>query len=54
MLEIKNKQTGEVLATIDGDTLSGADMRDMRLAGADLRGADLSRFLIIPTLSAPI
>lgn len=43
MLEIKHKDTGEVLSTIDADTLAGADLRDMRLAGADLRGADLRR-----------
>jgi len=42
MVEIKHKQTGEVLATIDADSLVGADLRDMRLNGADLRGADLS------------
>jgi hypothetical protein len=37
MIEIKNRFTGEVIKTIDADTLIGADLN-----GADLRGAYLS------------
>jgi uncharacterized protein YjbI with pentapeptide repeats len=42
MIEIRHKDTGDVLETLDADTLVGADLRDMRLDGADFRGADLS------------
>ena len=38
MIEIKHKETGEVLHTVGSDTLRGADLR-----GVDLRGADLLR-----------
>ena len=42
MLEIKHKKSGEVLATIDVDTLAGADLQEMCLENADLGGMDLS------------
>lgn len=51
-MKIKNRHTGEVLLTVEGDTLSGADLswanlswanlRGANLSGADLRGANLS------------
>ena len=40
-MEIKHKITGEVLLTIEGDSLQGANLRGADLRGADLRGADL-------------
>ena len=50
-MKIKHKTTGEVLLTIEGDTLQEADLRwanlrganlqEANLQGADLRGADL-------------
>jgi uncharacterized protein YjbI with pentapeptide repeats len=42
MLQIKHRETGEVLETIQADTLSGQDLREMELSGADLSHADLS------------
>ena len=42
MIEIKSKETGETLARINGDSLAGADLRELNLAGADLRRQDLS------------
>ena len=52
MIEIKHKDTGAVLHTVEADTLSGADLRwadlseatlsGAHLTGADLRWADLS------------
>ena len=42
MLQIKHRETGEVLETIQADTLSGQDLREMELSGADLGNADLS------------
>ena len=41
MIEIKHKTTGDVLLTIDADTLTGADLTGAALTGADLTGADL-------------
>ena len=43
MVEIRHRETGRVLETIEGESLVGADLRDMRLNGADLRGVDLRR-----------
>ena len=48
MIQIKHRNTGEVLKEINADTLSGADLRwaDLswaNLSRADLTGADLSR-----------
>ena len=40
-MEIKHKITGEVLLTIEDDTLREADLRGANLRGANLRGADL-------------
>ena len=42
-MEIKHKITGEVLLTIEGDSLQGAYLRYANLRGADLQGADLQR-----------
>ena len=42
-MEIKHKITGEVLLTIEGDSLQGAYLRYANLRGANLRGADLQR-----------
>ena len=40
-MEIKHKITGEVLLTIEGDTLRGANLRWANLRGANLQGANL-------------
>ncbi len=40
-MEIKHKLTNEVLLTIEGDSLQGADLRGAHLQYADLRGANL-------------
>ena len=40
-MEIKHKITGEVLLTIEGDTLRGADLRGANLREANLREANL-------------
>jgi len=42
MITIKHKITGEVLITINADTLAGADLAGADLTGADLSGADLT------------
>ena len=40
-MEIKHKITNEVLLTIEGDSLQGADLRGADLQAANLRDADL-------------
>ena len=40
-MEIKHKITGEVLLTIEGDSLKGADLQYANLQGANLQGANL-------------
>ena len=40
-MEIKHKITDEVLLTIEGDSLKGADLQYTNLQGADLQGANL-------------
>jgi hypothetical protein len=35
MIEIRHKKTGEVLARVSDDTLQGADLRGLDLAGAE-------------------
>jgi hypothetical protein len=42
MIEIKHKDTGAVLHTVEADTLSGADLSGADLRWADLIGANLS------------
>jgi hypothetical protein len=42
MIQIKNRFTGEVIKTIDADTLIGADLRRANLRRANLSGANLS------------
>jgi uncharacterized protein YjbI with pentapeptide repeats len=42
MIEIKHKDTGEVLHTVDADSLSGANLRYADLRYANLSGANLS------------
>lgn len=42
MIEIKHKDTGEVLHTVQGDTLLGVNLSGADLRCADLIGADLS------------
>ena len=47
MIKIKNRYTGDVIYTCDGDTLagtnlSGANLFSANVPGADLSGADLS------------
>ena len=40
-MEIKHKNTGEVLLTVDGGTLQNANLQGANLQGADLRWANL-------------
>jgi hypothetical protein len=40
--EIKHRNTGAVLHTVEADTLSGANLSGANLVGANLVGADLS------------
>ena len=40
-MQIKHKNTGEVIREVPGDTLSWADLRGADLREANLRGADL-------------
>ena len=40
-MEIKHKDTGDVLLDIDGDSLRGADLREYDLVGADMSDLDL-------------
>ena len=42
MIKIKNRYTGEIVRTVDADTLRDADLRGAYLSDADLSGADLS------------
>jgi hypothetical protein len=42
MIEIKNRFTGEVIKSIELDSLSGANLSGANLRGADLSSADLS------------
>lgn len=48
MIEIKHKETGEVLLAVDGDDLCGSS-EDARLVGANLRGADLKGVVMLHT-----
>ena len=41
MIEIKHKDTGHTLLSIDADTLLGADLNEMDLSYAALQDADL-------------
>jgi uncharacterized protein YjbI with pentapeptide repeats len=43
MIEIKNRWTGEVIRTVDAETLTRADLTRADLSWADLSRADLSR-----------
>ena len=45
MFEIKNKETGEVLASFNADSLNGADLSELDLRDADLREQDLQNAL---------
>ena len=40
-MEIKHKLTSEVLLTIEGDSLQGANLQEANLQGANLQEADL-------------
>jgi uncharacterized protein YjbI with pentapeptide repeats len=42
MIDIKHKDTGAILARVDGKTLRGASLVNAQLSGADLSGADLT------------
>jgi uncharacterized protein YjbI with pentapeptide repeats len=48
MIEIKNSR-GHVLHTVDADTLIGADLSGLDLTDANLRGADLSHAKLVKT-----
>ena len=41
-MDIKNRFTGNIIFSINADTLSGANLSRADLSGADLSGADLS------------
>lgn len=41
-IEIKSRLTGEVLLTVNSETLSGVDLSGANLSGADLSGVNLS------------
>lgn len=41
MIEIRSRRTGEILKTVDADTLLGADLESAYLESANLTGADL-------------
>ena len=41
MIEIKHRYTGEVILTVDADTLVGADLSGKDLSYSDLRDSDL-------------
>jgi len=41
MIEIKHRYTGNIIRTVDAETLSGADLSDANLRGADLSDAYL-------------
>ncbi len=41
MIKIRHKITGDVLHTVDADTLAGANLSGADLSGANLRGANL-------------
>jgi uncharacterized protein YjbI with pentapeptide repeats len=41
MIEIRHKETGEVLRAVESDSLVGADLRDDVLDGADLSRANI-------------
>src|SRR6476660_1365106 len=43
MIEIRHKETGEVLHQVRGNSLEGARLRHRVLVRADLRGANLQR-----------
>ncbi len=40
-IQIKNRRTGDVIKTVDADTLRGANLTGAKLTGANLTGADL-------------
>ena len=42
MIEIKHRETGAILHTVNAETLSGANLWGAYLSLADLSGADLS------------
>jgi uncharacterized protein YjbI with pentapeptide repeats len=42
MIEIKSLTSGDLIRAVDADTLSGADLREANLRGADLRWAKMT------------
>ena len=42
MIEIRHKESGEILHRVDADTLEDAVLSGLRLAGADLSGLNLT------------
>ena len=43
MIEIKHKETGNVLQRVDADTLEGQVLSGKKMAGANLAGMNLNR-----------
>jgi uncharacterized protein YjbI with pentapeptide repeats len=41
MIDIRHKETGAVLLQVNAETMTGIQLSDEVLRGADLRGADL-------------
>ena len=46
MIEIRHKDSGDLIRRVDGDSLAGIDFREDSLIGADLSGQDLSDALM--------
>jgi uncharacterized protein YjbI with pentapeptide repeats len=47
MIEIRHRQSGRTLATVEADTLAGANLAGAYLIHADLREADLSGAILV-------
>jgi uncharacterized protein YjbI with pentapeptide repeats len=41
MVEIRRRDSGKTMLTVEGDTLAGVNLWEARLSGADLRAQDL-------------
>ena len=41
MIEIRRRESGELLAEVDGESLVGADLREMRVVGVTVAAENL-------------